>query len=108
MALQADEDTIALQTEVEVIQSDSVLFQAAQSIDLIRLVRQNEGKDAAQGSAPITSQERGAMVGIMKQRVVHHDRPQYADSRDSLPRERTRSWPRTSSTGWWIPIPTRV
>ena len=67
MALQADEDTVALKTEVEVIQSDSVLFQTAQSIDLIRLVRQNEGKDAAQGSAPVTSQERGAMLGIMKQ-----------------------------------------
>ena len=67
MALQADEDTVALKTEVEVIQSDSVLFQTAQSIDLIRLVRQNEGKDAAQGSAPVTSQERGAMLGIIKQ-----------------------------------------
>ena len=67
MALQADEDTVALQTEVEVIQSDSVLFQTAQSIGLIRLVRQTEGKDTAQASAPVTSQERGAMLGIMKQ-----------------------------------------
>src|SRR5208337_1321940 len=55
-----DEDTTALETEVQVIQSGSVLFQAAQSIGLIRQVRQNEGKNASGGaasSAPITPQE---------------------------------------------------
>ncbi len=65
----ADEDVIALQTEVEVIQSDSVLFQAAQKADLVNLVRQRDGKNAAAmqaASAPITPQERRAMLGIMK------------------------------------------
>ncbi len=62
----AEEDpTTELQTEVEVIRSDKVLFQAAQSINLIRLVRQNSAREAA-SSAPITSQERSAMIGIMK------------------------------------------
>ncbi|MFZ0339289.1 MAG: GumC family protein, partial [Terracidiphilus sp.] len=61
----AEDPTTELQTEVEVIKSDTVLFQAAQSINLIRLVRQNSAGQAA-SSAPITSQERGEMVGIMK------------------------------------------
>ncbi len=61
----AEDPTTELQTEVEVIQSDTVLFQAAQSINLIRMVRQNTAGEAA-SSAPITSEERGAMVGIMK------------------------------------------
>jgi capsular exopolysaccharide synthesis family protein len=65
----ADEDVVALQTEVEVIQSDSVLFQTAQSINLVNLVRHEEGKNAAAmpaSAAPITPQERRAMLGIMK------------------------------------------
>ena len=61
----AEDPTTELQTEVEVIKSDTVLFQAAQSINLIRMVRQNPAGEAA-SSAPITSDERGAMVGIMK------------------------------------------
>jgi capsular exopolysaccharide synthesis family protein len=69
MDLWEDEDTTALETEVQVIQSGSVLFQAAQSIGLIRVVRQNEGKNApgaADPSAPITPAEHREMVGIMK------------------------------------------
>jgi capsular exopolysaccharide synthesis family protein len=61
-----DEDATALETEVQVIQSGSVLLQAAQSIGLIRLVRQNEGKNAVGESAPITPSERREMIGIMK------------------------------------------
>jgi capsular exopolysaccharide synthesis family protein len=60
------EDTVALQTEVEVIQSDSVLYETAESIDLIRQVRKG-AKDAAAEAAPITPLERRAMIGIMKQ-----------------------------------------
>lgn len=66
MQLQEEEDTVALQTEVAVIQSDSVLFQAAQSIGLIHRIRHSEGKDTAEDSAPITPQERRQMIGIMK------------------------------------------
>jgi capsular exopolysaccharide synthesis family protein len=69
MELMDEEDATALQTEVEVIQSDNVLFQAAQSIGLLRMVRQNNGKNAvgeSASSAPVTPLERRAMIGIMK------------------------------------------
>ncbi len=66
MEMQAEEDTVALQTEVAVIQSDSVLFQAAQSIGLIRRLRQAEGKNATEESAPVTPEERRQMVAVMK------------------------------------------
>ena len=69
MELFGDEDATALQTEVQVIQSDSVLFQAAQGLGLIRLVRQNAGKNAVGESAssgPITTLERRRMIEIMK------------------------------------------
>lgn len=66
----AEEDpSTGLQTEVEVIESDSVLFQAAQSLNLIRLVRHNAAKSGAgdaASSAPITPEERREMIGIMK------------------------------------------
>lgn len=68
--LEADEDIVALQTEVQVIQSDSVLYQTAQSIDLIRVVRQGEAKKGQappSPSAPITPLERHIMIGIMRQ-----------------------------------------
>ena len=67
--IQAVEDTVALQTEVEVIQSDSVLFQAARSIGLLSAIRGNHGRNAAAGaasSAPITPLERYAMIRMMK------------------------------------------
>jgi capsular exopolysaccharide synthesis family protein len=67
MALFGDEDATALQTEVQVIQSDSVLFQAAQGLGLIRLVRPNRGKNGeSTASAPIAPQERRRMIDIMK------------------------------------------
>jgi succinoglycan biosynthesis transport protein ExoP len=61
----AEDPTTELQTEVEVIKSDTVLFQAAQGINLIRMIRPNSAGGAA-SSEPITSEERGEMVGIMK------------------------------------------
>ncbi|MGB0063014.1 MAG: polysaccharide biosynthesis tyrosine autokinase [Terracidiphilus sp.] len=66
MELQEEEDTVALQTEVAVIQSDSVLFQAAQSIGLISRLRQTEGKSGAAEEEPITPEERRQMVAMMK------------------------------------------
>ena len=69
MALMGEDDPAALQTEMQVIQSDTVLFQAAQSINLVSQLRQNNGKDGAgqsQSSAPITPLERRAMIGMMK------------------------------------------
>jgi capsular exopolysaccharide synthesis family protein len=70
MALMGEDDPAALQTEMQVIQSDAVLFQAAQSINLVSLVRQNHGKNGAgqsESSAPITPLERRAMLGIIKE-----------------------------------------
>jgi len=64
-----DEDIVALQTEVEVIKSDSVLYQTAQGINLLSVVRRGEGKNAsgeAASSAP-SPKERRAMIEIMKQ-----------------------------------------
>jgi capsular exopolysaccharide synthesis family protein len=69
MELYGGEDLYELQTEVQVIQSGSVLYQAAQSIGLIHLIRKNEGKNAAGQaaySAPITPAERSEMIGIMR------------------------------------------
>src|SRR5208337_1279204 len=69
MALMGEDDPAALQTEVQVIQSDAVLSQAAQSINLVSLVRQKNGKNGAkqlESSAPITPSERRAMIGIIK------------------------------------------
>jgi succinoglycan biosynthesis transport protein ExoP len=58
------EDSAAenLQTEVRILQSDSVLFQTAQALNLLHLVRTGKGDP----NAPITPQERRAMVGIIK------------------------------------------
>ena len=67
--VQAVEDTVALQTEVQVIQSDSVLFQAAQSIGLLSMIRGNRGGRATEGAAsstPITPLERHAMIQMMR------------------------------------------
>jgi capsular exopolysaccharide synthesis family protein len=54
---------------MQVIQSDTVLFQAAQSINLVSQVRQNNGTNEAgqsQSSAPITPLERRAIISIIK------------------------------------------
>src|SRR5580658_2128624 len=58
------EDSAAenLQTEVRILQSDSVLFQTAQALNLLHLVRTGKSDP----NAPITPQERRGMVGIIK------------------------------------------
>jgi succinoglycan biosynthesis transport protein ExoP len=64
-----EEDLSSLQTEIHVIESDSVLFQTAQNLNLIRLVRQGGKKDqggAATSSAEITPGERRALVSIIR------------------------------------------
>jgi len=69
MALMGEDDPAALQTEMQVIQSDTVLFQAAQSINLVSQLRQNNGKNGAkqsESSGPVTPPERRAMIGMMK------------------------------------------
>lgn len=63
-----DEGTNALQTQMRVLQSDSVLFQTAQDLNLIGMVRggkKNES-DSSASSAEATPQERRAMVGIIR------------------------------------------
>jgi succinoglycan biosynthesis transport protein ExoP len=64
MGLFEAEDSAAenLQTEVRILQSDSVLFQTAQALNLLHLVRTGKSDP----NAPITPQERRAMVGIVK------------------------------------------
>jgi len=60
-----DEAGESLQTEVRILQSDSVLFEAAQALHLIGLVRGNTiGRN--ESSVEITPQERNAMVGIVR------------------------------------------
>jgi capsular exopolysaccharide synthesis family protein len=58
------EDSAAenLQTEVRILQSDTVLFETAQVLNLLHLVRTSKNDP----NAPITPQERRAMVGIVK------------------------------------------
>jgi polysaccharide biosynthesis transport protein len=62
----AAEDSAAenLQTEVRILQSDSVLYQTAEALNLLRRVRpQGNGVDP---NAPVTPQERRAMIGMVK------------------------------------------
>jgi len=60
-----DEAGESLQTEVRILQSDSVLFETAQALHLINLVRGN--KAAGNGSpAEVTPQEHQAMAGIVR------------------------------------------
>lgn len=70
-ASEGDESESPLNTEVHILQSDSVLFETAQSLNLIAQVRAGEAADAhgnhhpAPG-APITARERDAMIGIIR------------------------------------------
>ena len=60
-----DEAGENLQTEVRVLQSDSVLFETAQALHLIDAIRgNNSGKPVP--ASEITPQERSAMVGIVR------------------------------------------
>lgn len=58
----------ALQTEVHVLESDSVMFQTAQTLNLLPLVRAGEKNDK-NGAAPSgepTTEERRTMIGIVR------------------------------------------
>ena len=59
-----DEAAEGLQTEIHILQSDSVLFQTAQALNLLSVIRGN--KDDRGSSAPPTPQERRAMIGIVR------------------------------------------
>lgn len=59
----------ALQTEVHVLESDSVMFQTAQTLNLLPLVRADEKKDQGGKSAPsgdVTPAERRELIGIVR------------------------------------------
>jgi polysaccharide biosynthesis transport protein len=61
-----DEASESLATEVRILQSDSVLYQTAQALNLIHRVR-GPSKNGAGGSmAEVTPQERQAMIGIVR------------------------------------------
>ena len=64
------EGTAALQTEMLVLQSDSVMLQTAQSLDIISKVRAASHKDGNAGgpssSTEITPRERLALIGFVK------------------------------------------
>jgi polysaccharide biosynthesis transport protein len=61
-----DEAAEGLQTEVRILQSDSVLFQTAQALNLLPVIR-GENKTSGQGpQAPPTPQERRALIGIVR------------------------------------------
>jgi capsular exopolysaccharide synthesis family protein len=62
------EDPDSLQTEVHVIQSDSVMFETAQNLNLLRLVRGGgqKGQSAATASGDVTPAERRALIGIVR------------------------------------------
>jgi len=62
--LAAEDEGESLQTEVRILQSDSVLFETARALHLINLVRGN--KNGANSRGDITPQERNAMVGIVR------------------------------------------
>ncbi|MGO8759788.1 MAG: GumC family protein [Terracidiphilus sp.] len=56
-----------LQTQLHVLESDSVLFQTAQSLNLLRLVRAPNRKSAdSSSSGEATPEERRAMIGLLR------------------------------------------
>ncbi len=63
-----DEGANSLQTQVRVLESDSVLFQTAQNLNLIRLVRSNKKGQAnpTASSTEVTPRERRALVGLIR------------------------------------------
>jgi capsular exopolysaccharide synthesis family protein len=63
-----DEGANSLQTQVHVLESDSVLFQTAQNLNLIRLVRGGKKgqTNSSTSSADVTPQERRALVGLIR------------------------------------------
>lgn len=65
-----DQESTALQTEIHVLQSDSVLFQTAQSLHLIDRVRADALKEGGRGaiapSGPMTPSEHKALIAFIK------------------------------------------
>jgi polysaccharide biosynthesis transport protein len=62
-----DEGANALQTQVHILESDSVLFQTAQNLDLERIVRKDKkGQKDSLAPVEITPQERRVMIGIIR------------------------------------------
>jgi len=62
-----DEGANALQTQMRVLESDSVLFQTAQDLDLVRLIRGGKrGQSDSSAPGEVTPQERHTMIGMIK------------------------------------------
>ena len=63
-----DEAVSELQTQVQILESDTVLFKTAQNLNLIGMVRSKDENQKGQpaSSSEITSDERLAMVGLIK------------------------------------------
>jgi polysaccharide biosynthesis transport protein len=65
-----DSESLDLSTEVNILQSDAVLFETAQNLNLLSMVRgetvKNAAPDSASASRPISPQERAAMIGIVR------------------------------------------
>jgi succinoglycan biosynthesis transport protein ExoP len=72
---QSGGESTALQTEVRILQSDSVLFQAGQSLKIIDRVRaaattkKNDEKSAPAPEAEVTPSERRAVIGFIRSRL---------------------------------------
>ena len=72
---QSGGESTALQTEVRILQSDSVLFRTGQSLNLLDRVRaaattdKNEKKPAPMPKAEITPSERRAVIGFIRGRL---------------------------------------
>jgi len=61
-----DEAAESLATEVRILQSDSVLFETAQALHLIHLVRGNNKPTKSGSPDEVTPQERSALIGIVR------------------------------------------
>ncbi len=65
-------DTTDLETEVHILQSDAVLFETAQSLHLLDLIRaaaareRKNGQPAIQMDAPMVPTERRALIGMIR------------------------------------------
>jgi succinoglycan biosynthesis transport protein ExoP len=61
-----DEASDYLATEVRILQSDSVLYQTAQALNLLNMIRGASRNSPAVSKAEVTPQERQAMIGIIR------------------------------------------
>ena len=69
-AANAEDPGTALHTEVEILESDSVLFQTAESLHLINRLRASlpnkKSTAVSPPNAPITNRERSALIGFIR------------------------------------------